>query len=173
MLAPFTTMSGACSPPIASSAMTTRLLKAASRRLGRCRNHLAPVVIAAGGAEVMRPPQLAAIRAFDVSGWLQRVVRTPHVAARLGGLFLRNGHGMISGCWPRRGWPQLGSENRAFPQPRSPNPWNYSSFPRPPGPGRATEPCAKRPEPGRRRLGRGGTGRAPAKAAGPPPRRYR
>src|SRR3984957_17680111 len=104
MSAPLTTMSGACSPPMASSAMTTRLLKAglsplprASRRLGRCRNHLAPVVMADGGAKVMRPPQLAAIRAFDVSGRLQRVVRTPHVTARLGGLFLRDGHGMISG----------------------------------------------------------------------------
>src|SRR5208282_3079916 len=115
MSAPFTTMSGACSPPMASSAMTTRLLKAgflpparASRRLGRSRNHFASVVIAAGGAEVRRPPQLAAVRAFGVNRRLQRVVGTPHVAARLGGLFLRNGHGMklgsFGGVWPRRGW---------------------------------------------------------------------
>ena len=107
MAAPFTTMAGACSPPIASSAMTSRLFKrrllpgsGASRRFRRRRADFAAVVLAAGGTNVMRPLQLAAIGAFDVARRLQRMMRTAHIAARGGCLLLWNCHGNVSESAP-------------------------------------------------------------------------
>src|SRR5690349_18444708 len=105
MSAPFTTISGARSPPIASSAIVTMPLtgaalplgdRSSSRRFGR--HHFPAVVIAAGRAQMMRPLQLAAIRALAVSRDRQGVVRAPHVAARRRGLFLRDGHRRLVGC---------------------------------------------------------------------------
>src|SRR5690242_18804816 len=98
MLAPFTTISGARSPPMASSATTRRSLTSpppavgGSRRLCRARHHLAAVVMAAGRAEVMGPLHFAAIRAFDIARRLQRMVRTAHVAAGFGDFLFRNCH---------------------------------------------------------------------------------
>src|SRR5581483_457166 len=109
MLAPFTTISGARSPPMASSATTRRSLTSSppvvrdgSRRLCRARHHLAAIVMAAGRAEVMRALHFAAIRAFDIARRLQRMVRTAHVAAGFGDFLLRNYHG-ISRKTPHRG----------------------------------------------------------------------
>src|ERR1700675_2630807 len=85
---------------MASSAMTIPSATGidASRRqssgvLRRHCYHLAAVVIPAGRAKVMRPLHLAAIRALGIGRGLERMMRAAHVAARLGGLFLRNGHG--------------------------------------------------------------------------------
>jgi hypothetical protein len=41
---------------------------------------------------MMRPLQLAAIRAFGIGRPRQRMVRPPHIAARRRDLFLWNGH---------------------------------------------------------------------------------
>ena len=55
-------------------------------------NHFAAVIMTARTADVMRQLGLAAVRAFDVTNRLQSVVGAAHVAAGLGGLFLRNSH---------------------------------------------------------------------------------
>ena len=60
-----------------------------SRRRGR---NLPTVVVAAGGADVMRPLQLATIRAFDGFDGRQTMVRAPHVATGLRHLLLWNRH---------------------------------------------------------------------------------
>ena len=56
------------------------------------------VIMAAGGAHVMRPLQLAAVRAFDPRGRAERMVGPAHVAARFGCLFLWHCHGFVSRC---------------------------------------------------------------------------
>src|SRR3954470_22961524 len=114
MSAPCSTIAGARSPPIASTAIvmlpfTGRAPCRAAcldagplgrRRIG-LRHDFAPVVMAAGRAEVMRPLQLAAIRAFGVGGGAERVMRTPHVAARGRGLLFRNSHDrLVASCAP-------------------------------------------------------------------------
>src|SRR5690242_18903543 len=63
-----------------------------SGRLRRWWRHLAAVVVAAGCAQVMRPLQLAAIRAFGIGRAGQRVMRPPHITARRRDFFLWNGH---------------------------------------------------------------------------------
>src|SRR5580658_8451146 len=99
MLAPFSTMSGARSPPMASSAMVTRSLKPVrstqgrSRRLRRDRHHFAAVVMAAGRAHVMRPFELAAIRALDIAHRFEGMMRAAHVATRFGDLLFWDCHG--------------------------------------------------------------------------------
>ena len=54
---------------------------------------LASTVGAAGRADVVRPLRLMALRALDERGERKRVRRPPFVAAGLGGLSLRDGHG--------------------------------------------------------------------------------
>src|SRR5579864_6755905 len=54
---------------------------------------LAPVVEAAMAADVMRAPELAAVRAFGMRLAPQRLVATPHAGARGRRLSLGNGHG--------------------------------------------------------------------------------
>jgi len=41
---------------------------------------LAAVIMTASGTDMVRPLKLSAIGAFTVGLWLQRVVRTPHIA---------------------------------------------------------------------------------------------
>src|SRR5262245_24907817 len=53
---------------------------------------LAAVVVAAGGADVVRTLGLAAVRALDVGRGRQRLVGPAHVTTRLRNLLLRNCH---------------------------------------------------------------------------------
>jgi hypothetical protein len=55
-------------------------------------NHLAVSIVTARGAHMMRALTLAAIRAFHMSDRLQGVMGAAHIATRLGGFLLRNGH---------------------------------------------------------------------------------
>src|SRR6185437_8734033 len=124
MLAPFRTMSGARSPPMASRAMMTRSLTRAEptrdglRRLRCRRHHFATVVVAAGGAHVVRPLDLAAVRALDVPHGFQRVMRAPHVATRFRRFLLRDCHGTNSQSAPAGRKPQLSSQKQARWQPQ-------------------------------------------------------
>jgi hypothetical protein len=59
---------------------------------GRLGDDFTPVVVTAGGAQVMGPFQLAAIRAFGKGRTGQSMMRSAHVAPRFGGLFLGDGH---------------------------------------------------------------------------------
>src|SRR5665213_1074999 len=100
MPAPVSTLSGACAPPMASSAMTMRLFKplipaarVPLRVLGSGGLHFAPIILPARGTDMVRALELAAIRAFGINRRLQRVVRATHVAARRRGFSFRNGHG--------------------------------------------------------------------------------
>src|SRR6478752_9951877 len=102
------TMSGALSPPMASTASVNGPVigwsdacrspisdpYSAPQRLARC-DDLAPVVVAAMAAHVMRPLQLAAIRALGVGLRRQRMVAAAHAPAGRGGFSLRNGHGPL------------------------------------------------------------------------------
>src|SRR6516164_3031128 len=113
MLAPLTTTSGAWSPPMPSSARTTFSVLIAAPGLGRCglllgrravgqdRHVLA--VVAAMRAYRMRPLQLAAILALDISHRRQGVMGPAHVAARLRNLLLGNCHDNLQ----NRGAPAL------------------------------------------------------------------
>src|SRR5690606_27538524 len=98
MSAPRTTMSGALSPPMASSAIVngppTRLgLPIGPRRSGAgVLDHLAAPVMPAGRAHMVRHCPLAAVRAFDMHRRLEPMMRTAHVAARLADLLLGHGH---------------------------------------------------------------------------------
>jgi len=56
---------------------------------------LAAVVMAAGGANVVRAFQLAAVRAFAIRCRRQRVMSTPHVTAGFGYLLLRDCHNFL------------------------------------------------------------------------------
>ena len=56
--------------------------------------------LTASAANVVRARHLATIRALDISRALQGVVRPAHVAARLGGLFLRNSHRFLPDIFP-------------------------------------------------------------------------
>lgn len=56
------------------------------------RRNLPAVIMTAGGTNVVRALELAAIRAFQRLGRLQREMRAPHIAARLGDFLLRDGH---------------------------------------------------------------------------------
>src|SRR6266481_4638563 len=124
MLAPFSTMSGARSPPMASRAMMTRSLTRAEpardglRRLRCRRHHFAPVVVAAGGAHMVRPLDLAAIRARDVAHGFERVMRPTHVATGLRCFLLRDCHGTYSQIAPAGRRPQLSSQKQARWQPQ-------------------------------------------------------
>src|SRR5215831_2546946 len=121
MLAPLTTTSGAWSPPMPSSARTTfsvliaapglgrRSLLLGRRAVGQDRHVLA--VVAAMRAHRMRPLQLAAILALDVSHRRQGVMSPAHVATRLRNLLLGNSHDEIS-----RTGAALRARNRAGPQ---------------------------------------------------------
>ena len=104
--APRTTISGAWSPPMASSAMTIPSATAvgtprlqSSGVLRRNRHHFAAVVMSARRAHVMGALHLAAVRAFNIGRGFEGVMRAAHVAARFRGLFLRNGHGGNSRLW--------------------------------------------------------------------------
>src|SRR3954465_15906117 len=55
-------------------------------------NHLTAVILAARTTNMVRALQFAAIRAFSVGSGDQGMVRTPHVAPRLGGFLFRNSH---------------------------------------------------------------------------------
>jgi hypothetical protein len=63
-----------------------------SGRFGGDRHNFPLAVMAAGFADVMRTLHLTAIRAFDVAGSGQMVMRPAHVAAGLGGLLLWHSH---------------------------------------------------------------------------------
>src|SRR5579883_3507079 len=102
MAAPLMTTAGALSPPIASSAMvngsvtpTAPPRRAGFRSRGLRLHHLAPAILAAGRANMMRPGELAAIRALDIRRLAECMVRAAHVAARFGDLFLGYGHGEL------------------------------------------------------------------------------
>jgi hypothetical protein len=56
------------------------------------RGHFTPIVVAARFAQMMRALQLAAIRAFGISRGFQRMMRSPHVAARGRSLLFWDGH---------------------------------------------------------------------------------
>src|SRR5271166_1435184 len=102
-------MSGALSPPIASTASVNGPVTcrpegrrepdsdpdSASQRLA-CRNDLAPAVVAAMPAHVVRTLQLAAIGALHVRLVRQRLVAAAHPPAGRGGFSLRYGHGRTS-----------------------------------------------------------------------------
>src|ERR1700730_7722843 len=100
MSAPWITISGARSPPIASRAMVIVPGTGAAPRAGQCRSgggrlrrhHFAAVVIAAGRAQMMRPLQLAAIRTFGIDRRRQLVMRPAHIAARRRDLLFWDGH---------------------------------------------------------------------------------
>ncbi len=84
MSAPFNTMSGAVSPPMASRAIVRGVSKihvlsrvGSDRALGM--HHLAGVIVPTRPAHVMGALQFPTVGAFDVSGGFQGVVRTPHV----------------------------------------------------------------------------------------------
>src|SRR6202008_2348314 len=96
--APRSTIAGARKPPIASRASVMSWFTAAPPLAGAaqltgfgplCR-HFAAVVIAAGGAQMMRPLQLAAVGAFGIGRGFKGMMRAPHVAARGRGFLLRN-----------------------------------------------------------------------------------
>jgi hypothetical protein len=55
-------------------------------------NHFAPVIVAAGAADVVGKLGFATVRAFDMTDGLEGMMRTTHVATRLGGLLLRDSH---------------------------------------------------------------------------------
>src|SRR5690606_39270516 len=95
MSMPFTTMSGAWSPPIASRAMTmlSGMLMSGSGRpgqqsrsedLARFQNFAVPIM-SAGAADMMRPFHFAAVRAFLNLRTNQCVMGTAHVALGFGG----------------------------------------------------------------------------------------
>src|SRR3954447_11203852 len=65
-----------------------------------CFGDLAPVIIAAGSAQVMRALQLAAIRAFGIGRRLQRMMRSAHIASRWRSFLFGNGHWKLGGL----GW---------------------------------------------------------------------
>src|SRR5260370_37815161 len=56
------------------------------------RGHFTPVVVAARFAQMMGALELAAIRAFGISRGFQRMMRSPHVAARGRSLLFWDGH---------------------------------------------------------------------------------
>src|SRR5690606_29441412 len=66
------------------------LMPASGRCLG---NHLTAIVVAAGGAKVMRQLQLAAVRAFLMPDRLQRMMAATHVATRRRSFSLGYCHG--------------------------------------------------------------------------------
>jgi hypothetical protein len=80
---------------------TVTVARLESRRRGR--HHLASIVMAASGADMMRTLHLATIRAFDVARRLQMMMGATHVAARLRGLLFRYCHGCHSGMAPDSG----------------------------------------------------------------------
>src|SRR3954451_2355727 len=91
-------VAGPWSPPIASMAIRGPL---PTYRFSLCRPapvlrldgpDFTPVIMAAGGAEVVRKPELAAIRAFLVVDRLQRVMAAAHVALRRRGFSLGDSH---------------------------------------------------------------------------------
>src|SRR4051794_27388809 len=91
-------VAGPWSPPIASMAIRGPL---PTYRFSLCHpapvlrfdgTDFTPVIMAAGGAEVVRKPELAAIRAFLIIGRLQRVMAAAHVALRRRGFSLGDGH---------------------------------------------------------------------------------
>src|SRR5947209_3971658 len=51
----------------------------------------------AGSTDMMRPLQLAAIRAFRIGGGAKGMMRTPHVAARGRGFLFWNSHDRLEG----------------------------------------------------------------------------
>ena len=67
---------------------------------------------------MVRPLQLAAIRAFGVGRRAQRVMRAAHVAARWRGFLFRNGHDRHSRRIGRRSLPLLSQIQAARQQPR-------------------------------------------------------
>src|SRR4051794_25486278 len=91
-------VAGPWSPPIASMAIRGPL---PTYRFSLCRPapvlrldgpDFTSIIMAAGGAEVVRKPELAAIRAFLVIGRLQRVMAAAHVALRRRGFSLGDSH---------------------------------------------------------------------------------
>src|SRR3954452_1162158 len=102
------TMSGALSPPMASTASVKGPVigwsdacrssasgpyRAPQRLAGR--DDLAPVVMAAMAAHVMRPLQLAAIGAFGMGLVRQCLMAAAHAPAGRAGFSLWNGHGPV------------------------------------------------------------------------------
>ena len=75
--------------------LTARRRSEADRTFKRLasRHDLAPVIVAAMAANVVRPLQLAAVAALRVGLRDQRLVRTPHPPPRGRGFLLRNSHG--------------------------------------------------------------------------------
>src|ERR1700722_5787118 len=113
------TMSGALSPPMTSRAMVISRLKGVTGPVrSDCRGscHFAPVIMAAGAADMVRPLQLAAIRAFGVGRGRQRMVRATHVATRLGGFLLGNGHRNELVSWGLESEPSVLYKNRLSPK---------------------------------------------------------
>src|SRR5215469_14816010 len=98
MAAPLTTASGALSPPIASSATTRGSLTRwapyplQSGRLGGDRQDLALAIMTTGLADMVRALHFPTIRAFDVAGCRQMMVRAPHIAAGFRRFLLRHSH---------------------------------------------------------------------------------
>ena len=103
---PSMTMPGAWSPPMASTASVNGSLNGSCRpwrgapgsgpdrrlhRIAGCR-HFAAVVMAAMRADVMRPLELAAVRALAVGRGRQRLVAATHAAPRRRRFSLRNSH---------------------------------------------------------------------------------
>src|SRR5262249_40172902 len=77
------------------AAVHCRWTRPVTATLGGCsrpRYDLAPIVIAAGRTEVMRPLQLAAIRAFAKCRRAQRMMRAAHLAPRRRRLLFWYGH---------------------------------------------------------------------------------
>jgi hypothetical protein len=95
LMAPRTISRGAKSPPIASTAMRisgASALSALGRGVDLHRHHLAAVVIAASGADMMGALQLMAMRAFHKGRRADGQVRTPLALSRLGYLSLGDAH---------------------------------------------------------------------------------
>ena len=95
--APATITSGPTSPPIASIAIRGPLpTYAVSRKpfvtLSLDRPDFTPVIVAAGGAKIVREMELAAILAFLVVDRLQRMMAAAHVALRRRSFSLGDGH---------------------------------------------------------------------------------
>src|SRR5687768_13476831 len=69
-----------------------RGVPSAAMSSGFARNDLAAIVVAAGGAQVVRNLQLAAILAFLERRHLERIVAATHVALRRRRFSFRDGH---------------------------------------------------------------------------------
>jgi hypothetical protein len=73
----------------ADESSTRQRAEKSGRRLS---DDFAPVVMTAGGAQMMRPLQLAAIGAFGIGSTRQRMMGPAHITPRFRCLFLGDGH---------------------------------------------------------------------------------